>query len=119
MKVELSGTRMVHDFAVTENFIVIPDLPFEICAMDAITHAENLFQLKKDAPTRYGLLPRNATSEDEVTWFDFTENHYCFHYANAYETVENGDNVVVMHGGYIKKFDSLFNLQDEHPLYKN
>lgn len=121
IKVKLSGVRMIHDFVVTKNYAVIPDLPLEICVMDAIMNDTPFFQLKKQAPIRYGLLSRNATSEKDVTWFDFSsdESHYIFHFSNGYEIVEDGQEIVVLHGAMIKEFGSFFNLKQEHPLYDN
>lgn len=113
MKVKLSGVRMIHDFCVTENYAVIPDLPLEICAVDAIMQGSPFFHLKKDAPLRYGLIRRNATSEKEVIWFDFSteESHYIFHFSNAYEIVEDGQEIIVMHGAALKNFGSMFHLK--------
>ena len=121
LKIKLAGHRMIHDFVITDNYVVIPDLPFEICPIDAITGGQPFFQLKKSAPIRYGLLPKNAKSEKETVWFDFAQEecHFCFHFANGYETKENGDDIVVIDCAMVKKFDSFFKINDEHPLYKN
>ena len=111
---------MVHDFAITENYAIIPDLPFEIKSLDGIFFDRPFFQLDVNKPTRYGLLPRNATSQKEVIWFDLkqADGHGCFHFANAYETMEDGEAIVVLFAATFKKFDRFFHLQEEHPFYE-
>ena len=120
VNVKLTSTRMVHDFAITENYAIVPDLPFEIKAMDALVFGEPFFQLDVTKPCRYGLLPRKATSQREVIWFNLekADGHFAFHYANAYETIEDDQEIVVLYAAALKKFDCFFHIQEEHPFYK-
>jgi 9-cis-epoxycarotenoid dioxygenase len=41
---------------------------------------------------RFGVLPRNATTEARIKWFDLPDST-CFHYVNAWE---EGDEIVVV-----------------------
>ena len=111
---------MVHDFAITENYAIVPDLPFEIKAIDGLFFGKPFFQLDVTKPCRYGLLPRKAKSQRDVIWFDFkqADGHFAFHYANAYETRQDDEEIVVLYAAALKKFDCFFYLQEEHPFYK-
>merc|ERR1712032_1387522 len=113
--------RMIHDFAVTEKYVIVPDMPFELCAMGAVCLNRPMFRFNPKAGTRYGILPRDAKSAKEIVWFDFDEadGHYCGHFSNAYETVENGQDVVVIHGAALKQYKSMFELREEHPFIQN
>ncbi|GLY92532.1 carotenoid oxygenase family protein [Actinoallomurus iriomotensis] len=88
---------MVHDFALTERYVVIYDLPVTF----SMAHAQKGSPLPvawNEAHTpRLGLLSR---STGEVRWFE-VEPCWVFHTLNAYE---DGDEVVVDVVRYPKRF---------------
>lgn len=90
--------RMLHDFAITENYIIIPDLPMESNIDKVFNENRLLYQLNVDAPARYGIMKRHCQDPDQTQWFELPY-HYCFHYANAWEeTNELGQQVIVLWG---------------------
>ena len=73
---------MLHDFLITDDFIIIPDLPLEADGESAFKNNHSLFKFRPDQPCRYGVLRKDATNDDDIKWFD-AEPHYCFHFFNA------------------------------------
>ena len=58
VKIPIASTRMLHDFAITENYIVIPDLPMEANIPAVIKDSKFLYQLNPKKPSRYGFMKR-------------------------------------------------------------
>jgi carotenoid cleavage dioxygenase-like enzyme len=87
-KVDLPGPRLPHDMGLTENHIILHDLPV------VFTEAglrNSMWQIKvADQPARFGVVPKNGTG-DQVRWFE-TETCYIYHVANCWE---DGDEVVM------------------------
>ncbi|GAA3147835.1 carotenoid oxygenase family protein [Nonomuraea salmonea] len=103
-KIPVPDAPMMHDFALTERFVVIYDLPVTF----SMPHAEKGSPLpvawNEDHGARLGLLSR-ATGE--VRWFEVAPC-WVFHTLNAYE---EGDEVVVDVFRYPKRFlDSRLDL---------
>ena len=115
--INICSPRMVHDFAITTNFIVIADLPLEIRGDFAVKNSKSIFVFDKTARTRYGLIPRYKENVAPI-WFDFDpfDAHYAFHFSNAYETEENEQTVVVVHCCAWKDV-AFFDFETEHPFY--
>ncbi|GLC54223.1 hypothetical protein PLESTB_000836900 [Pleodorina starrii] len=92
--VELPRPVMMHDMAATERYLVVLDLPlcFEPEAM--VKDKTVPFKLRKDFPSRIGLLRRDQPScpegPAEVQWFEFPTGFMAFHVANAWDEA-NGD----------------------------
>jgi carotenoid cleavage dioxygenase len=80
--IDLPAAVMVHDFAVTERYVVFLDSParFDVQALMAGGPA---MRWEPDSGTRIGVLPRNATS-DEVRWFEI-DTCYVVHFFNAWD----------------------------------
>ena len=58
MKVPTSGVRMLHDFHVTQNYVIIPDLPIEFTKEKPFKEGGSIFFFNKDGACRYGIFPR-------------------------------------------------------------
>ncbi|GAA3559211.1 carotenoid oxygenase family protein [Nonomuraea rosea] len=95
--IPIADAPMLHDFALTERFVVIYDLPVTF----SMAHAERGHSLpyawNDDHPSRLGLMSR---ASGEVRWFE-VEPCWVFHTLNAYE---DGDEVVVDVVRYPKRF---------------
>jgi carotenoid cleavage dioxygenase len=87
-KVDLPGPRLPHDMGLTENYIILHDLPV------VFTEAglrNSMWQIKvADQSARFGVVPKNGTG-DQVRWFE-TDTCYIYHVVNAWE---DGDEVVM------------------------
>lgn len=90
-EIDLPGPRLPHDMGMTENYVILHDLPV-IFTEQAIRN--RLWQIHvADQPTRFGVVPRNRekTGRGDPTWFEFP-TCYVYHVINAWE---EGDDVVM------------------------
>ena len=81
---------MMHDFALTERYVVLFDLPVTFSMEAAVAGAQLPYAWNGSHPPRVGLLPR-AGATREVRWFA-VEPCWVFHTLNAYD---DGERVVV------------------------
>lgn len=94
-QIDLPGPRLPHDMAMTENHVVLMDLPV------VFTEAgirEKLWRIHTDPklPTRFGVLPRRGDGR-AVRWFEF-DPCYIYHVVNAWE---DGDEIVLFCCKYV------------------
>lgn len=105
---------MLHDFAATEHYVIIPDLPMEANAKNCIKEKRFIYRLNKNLPARYGILKRFSTNPEETQWFELP-CHYCFHYGNAWEEKnEKGEDLIILWGCRADDIDIEFKI--EHPF---
>ncbi|MEM9621480.1 MAG: carotenoid oxygenase family protein [Pseudomonadota bacterium] len=87
--IEVKGATMVHDFNITENYVIFMDLPlvwnFENAANTGLP-----IQWSDEYGARLGVMPRNGSNKD-VVWYDI-DPCYVYHPLNAYE---EGDDIVI------------------------
>ena len=67
--IELPGPRMPHDMAMTENYVVLMDLPV-VMTDEALANKTWNIHFDPKLNTRFGVLPRNGQGGD-IRWFDF------------------------------------------------
>ena len=79
--IDIPNMVMMHDFNITENYVIFMDLPL-LLDLDLLSTGVP-FSFKRDAGARLGVMPRNGTNAD-VRWFEI-EPCYVFHPVNAYE----------------------------------
>jgi carotenoid cleavage dioxygenase len=92
--IELTSIRMVHDFLITKDFVVIPDLPLVFDTPKAIKTGKGALQFENEDPTRYGFLPKDGKSQDDIVWIDVAEPHVCYLFVNAWQEEDK----VIIHG---------------------
>src|SRR3954470_9450164 len=80
--ITFAGPVMVHDFNITENYVVWMDLPV-VFDMEMAMQGFFPFKWDDDYGSRVGVMPRDGGDKD-VTWIDI-DNCYVFHPMNAYE----------------------------------
>ena len=73
----------IHDCALTENFVVILDLPVTFSMQALMSGHKFPYRWNRDHKARVGLLPRGATG-DEVVWHE-VDPCYVFHVGNSFE----------------------------------
>jgi carotenoid cleavage dioxygenase-like enzyme len=88
--IEMTGPSMVHDFAVTDNYVVFMEMQVRFSWFSAISGSGLPFKWDDGAPCRFGVMPRTGTNAD-VKWFD-VPSCFVFHIMNSFE---QGDEVVV------------------------
>lgn len=100
--IPLPGKSMIHDMSLTENYVVIYDLPV-LVDLDAAASGQLTFPFRwNDAyGARVGLLPRGGTAE-QIIWCE-VGNCYVFHPLNAYE--DDAGRVVIDLCRYDRLFD--------------
>jgi carotenoid cleavage dioxygenase-like enzyme len=79
---------MMHDFQVTQNYVIFMDLP--LCFNLSALESGLPFLFDRDAGARLGVMPRHGTNAD-VRWFEI-DPCYVFHGVNSYES---GDTIVM------------------------
>lgn len=90
--IDLPVGVMMHDFAITENYSIIMDLPLTF--RESRLHQGQLpFQFERSHPSRFGILPRHGDNST-IRWFTVPPC-YVLHTLNAYE---EGDEVVLIAG---------------------
>ncbi|KAJ5152643.1 uncharacterized protein N7482_009121 [Penicillium canariense] len=77
---------MIHDFAVTDNWVLFPLIP-QLCDIDRLKQGGEHWQWSADTPFYVGLLPRRGAIPSDVKWFQY-KNSFPGHTANAYEDDE-------------------------------
>ena len=88
--IELPGSRLPHDMAITEHYSILHDLP--------VLHKENAYEAGRHAiqfdsslPARFGVIPRTGES-DSIRWFEFSP---CFLY-HAINAWEEGEEIIMI-----------------------
>lgn len=79
---------MMHDFAITENYTIFPDLPL-IFDFEAAMKGEGMIRWDPSNGCRLGVVPRMG-DDSNIKWFDIEES-FLFHVSNSWE---EGDEVV-------------------------
>ncbi|MFF0767851.1 carotenoid oxygenase family protein [Nonomuraea wenchangensis] len=95
--IPIADAPMLHDFALTERFVVLYDLPVTFSMEHAQKGTPLPYAWNEAHGARIGLLPRAG---GETRWFD-VEPCWVFHTVNAYD---DGDEVVVDVIRYPKRF---------------
>ncbi len=101
--ITLLGPRTMHDFAMTERFVVVWDLPLEYANDDPALFP---YAWNREATARVGLVDRQDLSRP-VQWFDI-DPCFVFHGLNAYDT----DDGVVLD---VVQFDRIFDVDRSGP----
>jgi len=74
---------MVHDFAVTENYVVFP-ISSIVTDIPRLKAGKKAFAWKADAEQIYGVLPRRGDGKD-IRWFTVPTNGFQGHTINAWD----------------------------------
>ncbi|CRL22258.1 Carotenoid oxygenase [Penicillium camemberti] len=74
---------MIHDFAVTENWVVFPIIP-QLCDIERMKQGGEHWQWSPETPFYIGVLPRRGAKPSDLKWFRY-QNSFPGHVANAYE----------------------------------
>lgn len=117
LDIKLTSMRMIHDFPVTQNYVIIPDLPFEFKPDKAIREGGFVFKFDPKQDAKYAIMHKMNNDESKIKWFTLP-CHYCFHYANAWEEKnDKGHDLVVMFGCPQETVDIA--LEKDHPFFED
>ncbi|KAK8675694.1 hypothetical protein V6N13_033758 [Hibiscus sabdariffa] len=109
VEIPLPVPTMMHDFAITENFVVIPDQQVVFKLQEMITGGSPVIY-DKDKKSRFGILSKNESDASDILWIE-SDDTFCFHLWNAWEEPESDEVVVI--GSCMTPPDSIFNECDE------
>ncbi|PWA99808.1 9-cis-epoxycarotenoid dioxygenase NCED1 protein [Artemisia annua] len=110
VEIPLDMPTMMHDFAITENYVVVPDQQVVFKLQEMIKGGSPVMY-DKNKMSRFGILSKNAENSDDMIWVDSPET-FCFHLWNAWEEPETNEVVVI--GSCMTPADSIFNECDEN-----
>lgn len=96
--IDIPRPVMMHDFAITRDFVIFMDLPI-VFSPESIAAGGVPFVWKADAGARLGVMPRSEVGAP-IRWLDI-DPCYVFHPANAYA---EGDRIVLD----VAHYDSLW-----------
>jgi carotenoid cleavage dioxygenase-like enzyme len=88
--IPLADRPMMHDFALTEKYVVLFDLPVTFSGAAAAAGVQLPYTWNAAHQARVGLMPRDGSAPD-VRWFEVNPC-WVFHALNAYD---EGDRVIV------------------------
>ena len=109
VEIPIGGPTMMHDFAITENYVVIPDQQVVFKLQEMITGGSPVIY-DKNKKSRFGILSKNAQTAEDIIWVE-SPNTFCFHLWNAWEEPETDEVVVI--GSCMTPADSIFNECEE------
>jgi len=110
VEIPLEQPTMMHDFAITENFVVVPDQQV-VFKLGEMIRGGSPVVYDKEKVSRFGVLSKNAEDSSEMIWIDAPEC-FCFHLWNAWEEPETDEVVVI--GSCMTPADSIFNECEEN-----
>ncbi|KAF5752734.1 9-cis-epoxycarotenoid dioxygenase 5 [Tripterygium wilfordii] len=109
VEIPLPVPTMMHDFAITENFVVIPDQQVVFKLQEMISGGSPVIY-DDNKKSRFGILRKNATDANDMIWIESPDT-FCFHLWNAWEEPESDEVVVI--GSCMTPPDSIFNESEE------
>ncbi|GAA0158513.1 oxygenase [Lithospermum erythrorhizon] len=89
---KMSGPSYMHDLGITHNYTIFMDLPYCYDPEHMVNHHDWLYRLVLEKKPRFGILPRYATNDDKMKWFEFDDCFFIFHIANSWE--EDDDTII-------------------------
>jgi carotenoid cleavage dioxygenase-like enzyme len=95
--IPLADRPMMHDFALTEKYVVLFDLPVTFSRAAAAAGVQLPYTWNAAHQARVGLLPRDGSAAD-VRWFDVNPC-WVFHALNAYDEADRVIVDVVQYAG--------------------
>lgn len=110
VEIPLDQPTMIHDFAITQRFVVVPDQQV-VFKLSQMVGGGSPVIYDKSKMSRFGILDKNATDASEMKWLE-APDCFCFHIWNAWEETETEEIVVI--GSCMTPPDCIFNESDQN-----
>ena len=108
---------MLHDFAITENYVIIPDMPVELNPIRVAKDGAFIAGYNPQGKCRYGFMKKYSKDKDQIKWFDLAP-HYAFHFGNAWEERnDKGEEIIKVYNCPSDMVDVEF--KEEHPFFNH
>lgn len=115
VEIPVSEPTMMHDFAITENLVVVPDQQV-VFKMSEMIRGGSPVVYDKAKISRFGVLDKHAEDASTMKWIEVPDC-FCFHLWNAWEEPETDEVVVI--GSCMTPPDSIFNECEEGHGFKS
>lgn len=106
--IEKNYCSMIHDFVLTEHYVVIFDCPV-VLDMNQLMTGRSVVNWQSELGSRIGIISRD---DGKVRWIE-TEAFFVFHFANAYES----DNTITIDYVRYETFDFLSKNSEESNMF--
>ncbi|KAI4342438.1 hypothetical protein MLD38_027065 [Melastoma candidum] len=110
VEIPLAEPTMMHDFGITEKYVVIPDQQV-VFKLPEMIRGGSPVVYDKNKVSRFGIMRKNAKDASDIKWIEVPDC-FCFHLWNTWEEPESDEVVVV--GSCMTPADSIFNESEEN-----
>ncbi|XP_051133116.1 9-cis-epoxycarotenoid dioxygenase NCED6, chloroplastic [Andrographis paniculata] len=115
IEISLPHPTMVHDFAISESHVIIPDHQIVFKLSEMLRGGPPLMY-EPSKVARFGVLPKNAADESMMQWIQ-VPGCFCFHMYNAWEEYnKQGHKIIVVISSRMTPPDSIFSDGSDEPL---
>ncbi|GJV52449.1 9-cis-epoxycarotenoid dioxygenase NCED6, chloroplastic [Tanacetum coccineum] len=110
--ISLDQPTMIHDFAITQSHVIIPDHQV-VFKLSEMVRGKSPVVLDPNKVSRYGVLSKSAIDGSSIQWIDVSDC-FCFHLWNAWEEDDiEGDKIIVVIGSCMTLPDAIFNENED------
>lgn len=113
--ISLQQPTMIHDFAMTEAHVIIPDhqMVFKLFGM---IRGRSPVSYDPNKVSRFGVMPKTGTHESMIQWIDVPDC-FGFHMWNAWEeSDELGHKIIIVIISCLTPLDSLYSWDGHEPV---
>ena len=111
----------LHDYFLTENYIVFPDLSLRFDPRGMFSEAKSPMVFDHDYRMRWGVIRRDHRAGDPVRWFVTDQPGHLWHVVNGWEeTREDGGTDIVLFAPVFRDYPSnvpIHNPQEPHTTF--